>query len=1379
MQKDKCLDRHFCEKDYFLGLDIGTNSVGYAVTDEEYNLIKFKGEPMWGTHVFEEGKQCAERRSYRTSRRRLDRRQQRVFLTQQIFAKEIEKVDPQFYIRLQESSLYAEDTTYGENGIFPKASEYSDRDYHRDYPTIHHLIVELMNNKHEHDVRLVYFAVAWLMAHRGHFLNEVSEDNVESVLDFNSVYERVTAVFRENELAVLWDAEPDTIKNILSKQLSVSRKEKMFIDEVYGGKKPKADADIDVVAVDSVIKLLCGGTVEASKLFIQKEFEEKISICFKKGEEEIQTVFAQIDDETGILERLKELYDWSLLYDIIGGDTVDDKDAGYKCISKNMVAKYNRHKEDLKNLKSFVKKYLPEKYYDIFKKADNNNYVAYSYNTKSCIDRTKVKNKITKEDFLDWLKKQIVVDRDSLAAEDKIFYDDMMERIGAYTFLPKQVDGENRVIPYQMYYYELKIILENASGYLAFLNECDDDGYSNKDKLLSILKFRIPYYVGPLHSSPNNIAWIKRKAAGSIRPWNFEEKVDLMASEDAFINRMTNTCTYIPGEKVLPKNSLLYCKYTVLNEINNIKINGQSIPVEYKQGIYRLFEQYRKVSKVKIEEYLRANNCLGSGDSLEGLDININSSLKSYHDFKKLLAEGILSEKEVEDIISRITYSEDKNRIRKWLDENYKTLSVNDRKYISNLKYKDFGRISEKLLTGITALNKQADEYVSVMHVMWEENLNLMQILFSEMYGFKERLENIKKEYYEEKPYTIETIMEELYISNAVKRPIYRTLDIINDVVKAAGRYPKRIFVEMARGKEEMPSRTKSRKEQLFELYKVCPESDVRELSKELEGKTDNELQSEVLYLYFMQLGRCMYSGDPIDIERLKLDTYVNVDHIYPQSFVKDDSLNNKALVFSEINGVKDNKYPISEDIRHKMSGFWHKLKENKLITEEKYKRLMRSTPFTGEEKLGFINRQLVETRQSTKAVAEILKNICPDTEIVYVKAGLAASFKQEYKIVKSRSINDLHHAKDAYLNIVCGNVHYCKFTINKRFSVDSEYSIKTKTVYGYPFRLGDKVIWKGTDDIERIKKILSKNNVHYTAYSFVRKGGLFDQQPLKAAENLVPRKKGLDTGKYGGYNKPSASYFLLISYTENGKKPKKELMLVPIELLAGEDIIAYETKAWNYVRKAIAQINGKSEEDVIDITFPLGLRRIKVNTILELDGVRCSVAKKTSRGSAIGINLCTPLIVSTFHEKYIKALESYDNKKKKNSAIELNEAYDGINADDNLSLYDCLSEKVTSGIFSCVLDSQKETLLDGRKEFVQLSLDKQVSVVLKLVELLKTGRSGTVDLSLIGGSKTAGAITIRSKLSNLKKRYTDVRIVDTSASGLFVSKSQNLLELL
>lgn len=49
------------QKNYYLGLDIGTNSVGMAAADEEYNLIKYKGDPVWCSHLFDDANQCDER----------------------------------------------------------------------------------------------------------------------------------------------------------------------------------------------------------------------------------------------------------------------------------------------------------------------------------------------------------------------------------------------------------------------------------------------------------------------------------------------------------------------------------------------------------------------------------------------------------------------------------------------------------------------------------------------------------------------------------------------------------------------------------------------------------------------------------------------------------------------------------------------------------------------------------------------------------------------------------------------------------------------------------------------------------------------------------------------------------------------------------------------------------------------------------------------------------------------------------------------------------------------------------------------------------------------------------------------------------------------
>lgn len=535
-----------------------------------------------------------------------------------------------------------------------------------------------------------------------------------------------------------------------------------------------------------MIRLLSGGTVEAGKLFNQKEFQEKISISLKKSEEDFQLLLDEMDEEDSeYLIRLRALYDWALLVDSLHGCS---------SISEAKVQDYIQHEADLKMLKSFVRKYCPNEYATIFKNAEKENYASYVYNIPKGKRTKEYKKKITQEEFCDYLKKKL---KDmQIDEEDEEIYQDMMFRLETYTFMPKQVTGDNRVIPYQLYYDELKKILKNAENYLPFLKKEDEQGISNKTKLLSIFEFRIPYYVGPLCST-SKYAWLKRKSEGKIYPWNFEEKVDLDQSEEAFINRMTNNCSYLPGKTVLPQNSLLYCKFTVLNEINNLKINGIPISVECKQEIYKLFEENKKVTVDKIKKYLISNNYMTKEDVLGGIDVTIKSSLKPHHDFKRLLHLGILNEREVEKIIQCITYSEEKSRVLRRLEREFPKISDEDRRYLSKLKYSGFGRLSREFFTEICGVNKETGESFNIIQALWNTNDNLMQLL-SDRYTFKESIEEEQHKYYEEHPMTVESLLEEMYVSNAVKRPIYRTLDIIKDIQSVCKTAPKKIYIVSA-----------------------------------------------------------------------------------------------------------------------------------------------------------------------------------------------------------------------------------------------------------------------------------------------------------------------------------------------------------------------------------------------------------------------------------------------------------------------------------------------------------------------------------------------------------------------------------------------------
>ena len=110
--------------EYYIGLDLGTSSVGWAVTDPNYNLLRLRGHDAWGVRLFEEGQTANDRRTSRGARRRIDRTQARQRYIRKVLLPLIEPIDPEFYTRREESMLWEEDkasktkySIFGKNGI--------------------------------------------------------------------------------------------------------------------------------------------------------------------------------------------------------------------------------------------------------------------------------------------------------------------------------------------------------------------------------------------------------------------------------------------------------------------------------------------------------------------------------------------------------------------------------------------------------------------------------------------------------------------------------------------------------------------------------------------------------------------------------------------------------------------------------------------------------------------------------------------------------------------------------------------------------------------------------------------------------------------------------------------------------------------------------------------------------------------------------------------------------------------------------------------------------------------------------------------------------------------------------------------------------------
>ena len=200
--------------DYYVGIDIGTGSLGVAVTDTEYNLIKAKGKDFWFVREYETAKTQLTRRTNRISKRRLHRHQVRIGLIRSYFADDVLGYDPLFFIRQDNSKYYQEDKDFklaSKNCLFDEQG-YGDKEYYKEYPTIFHLRKALIEDKKisaERYSRLLYLAIINMFEHRGHFLlnttsSDINSDMVkeagETVINYlyDSVDENLNEITYEN-----------------------------------------------------------------------------------------------------------------------------------------------------------------------------------------------------------------------------------------------------------------------------------------------------------------------------------------------------------------------------------------------------------------------------------------------------------------------------------------------------------------------------------------------------------------------------------------------------------------------------------------------------------------------------------------------------------------------------------------------------------------------------------------------------------------------------------------------------------------------------------------------------------------------------------------------------------------------------------------------------------------------------------------------------------------------------------------------------------------------------------------------------------------------------------------------------------------------------
>ncbi len=1450
------------EKKYYLGLDIGTDSVGWCVTDRNYNIVRKESKHLWGARLFSEAQDASKRRNFREARRRLERRRWRILLLQDIFKDEMDKKDPNFFDRLNNSAFHMEDKA--ENTRLPcllfNDENYSDKEYYKEYPTIYHLREKMIDHPEiKFDIRMIYLVMAHMIKYRGNFIKVGKMENIgndpKTIIDLfnqiNDAFDNLYQPDQDNDDSPMPYEKINCTDTAALKLIEVFKKNNKATEMTEEVKKAlEIDKKCDK-KTQSLLSLICGSEVKISKLFVfDEELSKEDDVIIELGSStfdgttlpEISSNFG--DEKTNIIILAKSLYDYRVLANILQGK---------EYISEAMVEIYNEHKKQLKELKDLIKRYSPKSYSSFFRKTFDEKGKLIEANYSNYVGYCNVKGKeycgkhSTNEENLYKAIKAILPIKEAenpeyqlLKEEDRKTLIDISKLMEANKYLPRQNSGSNGVLPYQLNEMEMNKIIDNQKKYYPFLGEMDTDYLNPKSqsyKINSILTFKIPYYVGPLSDRLNpdtnekfdNHWAVKSKQGVKITPWNFHDIVDKGATEEQFIENLKNPCSYLIDETTLPKFSLLYTEFVLLNEMNNWLINGLPITSDDKKYLFeKVYLKYKKPGikaikaslkdKYSQEVSLKTRN----GKDVEAEDIHANLSnwidMASERGFGPGFYNDLEKRKLAEDVIYNISVFEDKKVVSERLDS--LPLTEPQKRYFSSLSYKGWGKLSERLLNGMTVEMTDTDTGevlpLTVIQIMRKTSQNFMEIVRTgdASNGF---MQQIYKENVANNP-TLDDLIDSEYASPAMKRSLRQTMKIIAELKKILHiDHFDTCFVECTRSPDAKKERTMSRKTQLQQVYAaakgLASEINLGTLKNELESVDEQKLRSKKYFLYFMQLGKSVYTGEQISLD--DIDKNYDIDHIIPQAKVKDDSFNNTVLVERGLNIKKSDLYPIPDNCITEKGREWvDKLshignKHFSLMPSDKAKKIKRpsSDYLTDDELVGFVNRQLTMTDQSVKAVCDLIKQTDSKTKVVFSKASLVSDFRNVFDIAKCREINDFHHAHDAYLNIVVGNVY------NKTFSSCFDKSMlerskdyaeslkinpdnffrKDKTIFNT-----DTKVWiakhydfdehgnpiedpesKGTIDL--IRKSISRNDPLVTQMMLTQTGFINKTHIHSPAEksSVMPLKfsgpfssEGWQE-KYGGYNELTAPFYMLIRSESKPKKGKPSKHIYSLENIPTVDLIQNKTKE-QQIEYLKAKYNLLNPEIVLD--------KILIRGILEFSNSSDpSDFKKCTR---MGISCKSNNVISYVNLfefkcdvtrlKYIKQVEKKSQEYIK--AMGKDNQSNVVRSDGTLLLKSLVTKEKNIELFEYLLSEiQKRDciknirgiqklipqIVDKKDAFVSLSILEQCYVISQLIVLINCKKM-TSDLVLIGLPKNGGSKTTNKKLP------VGTRILAQSVTGFY-----------
>lgn len=559
---------------------------------------------------------------------------------------------------------------------------------------------------------------------------------------------------------------------------------------------------------------------------------------------------------------------------------------------------------------------------------------------------------------------------------------------------------------------EIQRVFEIQKKYHPELTDEFCDGY------MLIFKRKRKYYEGPGNE--------KSRTDYGIFTTQLDANGDYIKKDNIF-EKLIGKCSVYPEELRAAAASYTAQEYNLLNDLNNLTINGRKLEENEKHEIVERIKSSNTINMRKI-----ISDCMGENiDDFAGARID-KSGKEIFHKFevynkmrKALLEIGIdisnYSREELDKIGYIMTINTDKEALMEAFQESWIGLPEEVKQCFIDMRKSNGALFNKWQSFSLKIMN----ELIPEMYAQPKEQMTLL----TEMGVTK----GTQEEFAGLKYIPVDVVSEDIF-NPVVRRSVRISFKILNAVLKKYKALDT-IVIEMPRDRN-----SEEQKKRINDSQKLN-EKEMEYIEKKLAvtygiklSPSDFSSQKQLslkLKLWNEQDGICLYSGktiDPNDI--INNPQLFEIDHIIPRSISFDDARSNKVLVYRSENQKKGNQTPYyylthshSEWSFEQYKATVMNLSKKKeyAISRKKIQNLLYSEDITKMDVLkGFINRNINDTSYASRLVLNTIQNFFmandADTKVKVIKGSYTHQMRCNLKLDKNRDESYSHHAVDAML---------------------------------------------------------------------------------------------------------------------------------------------------------------------------------------------------------------------------------------------------------------------------------------------------------------------------------------------------------------------------